>query len=457
MVKKGQVYDVLIHDIGENGEGIGRVDGFTVFVDGAVIEDEVKAKIEVVKKNYAIGKIIKLVKPSPFRIHPMCEYTRKCGGCQIQNIDYSMQLQLKTNKVKANIERIGKIKDAIIHDTIGMDHPYAYRNKAQFPVGMKDGQVQIGFYQKKSHNIIDLHNCYIQDEMNAKIIKVIRDYINNYNVPNYNEKSGKGIIRHIVTKVAFSTKDIMVVIVTNGRELPKKDILIENLLEEVPNIKSIVQNINSKKGNVVLGRECITLYGEEKIIDTIGTLKFNISPLSFFQVNPIQTKVLYEKALEYASLSGEEVVYDIYCGIGTISLFLAQKAKKVYGIEIVPQAIEDAKENAKLNDVENVEFFAGAAEEVVPRLYKEGILADVVVVDPPRKGCDEKVLDTIVKMNPEKIVYVSCNPSTLARDLKYLDENGYKTMEVQPVDMFPHTGHVETIIMMTKCGSEGKK
>ncbi|MFT9494692.1 23S rRNA (uracil(1939)-C(5))-methyltransferase RlmD [Anaerosolibacter sp.] len=457
VVEKGKSYEVHIADIGHNGEGIGRVEGFTVFVQGGVPGDDLRIKIELVKKNYAVGKIIKLVNPSPNRITPVCPIADTCGGCQTQHISYQEQLHLKTNTVKANIERIGKLEDVLIHDTIGMEEPARYRNKAQFPVGRLDNQAVIGFYKKGTHEIVNTSSCYIQHEVNDRIVAVLRRYMDQYNVSAFDDETGMGFIRHILTKVGFTTGEIMVVLITNGRKIPYLRELIQELIKEIPEIKSIVQNINMKKTNRVLGDECITLFGEDKIVDYIGDLKFHISALSFFQVNPMQTKVLYEKALEYAGLTGEETVFDVYCGIGTISLFLAQKAKKVYGIEIIDAAIEDARENARINGIENTEFYVGKAEEVVPRLYKQGITADVVVVDPPRKGCEEEVLDTIVKMNPKRVVYVSCNPSTLARDLKYLDERGYKTIEVQPVDMFPHTTHVEAIVLMTYCGSGEKK
>ncbi len=449
-VKRGCTYTVQIEDISHNGEGIGRIDGFTIFVEGGVPGDLLKVKIDGLKKHYAMGKIIEILRPSQDRTVPFCMLAERCGGCQIQHIDYAAQLRLKTNRVKANIERIGKIKNVTVHPTIGMTNPNHYRNKAQFPVGKVDGKAIIGFYQKGTHQIVNMKNCSIQDRINDKIIKIIRDYIDRYHISTYDEKSGHGLIRHIVTRIGFTTGEIMVVIVTNGRQIPYKEELIKNLIDEMPQIKSIIQNIHMKKSNIILGQECMTLYGQDKIVDYIGDLKFNISPLSFFQVNPMQTKVLYEKAIEYAGLTGEENVYDIYCGIGTISLFLAKKAKKVYGIEVVEAAIEDAKENARMNHIDNVDFYAGAAEELVPKLYRKGFKADVVVVDPPRKGCDEKVLDTIVKMEPEKMIYVSCNPSTLARDLKYLNERGYKTIEVQPVDMFPHTGHIECVIGMQR-------
>lgn len=453
MMKKGEIYPVKIEDIGHKGEGIGRIEGFTVFVDEGVPGDELEVRIEMVKKNYAIGKMTKIILPSKDRIKPICPIAEICGGCQIQHIDYPAQLQLKTNKVKANMQRIGKLDNVRIHETIGMNEPYQYRNKAQFPVGMMDGKAIVGFYKKRTHEIVNMSSCYIQHEVNDKIVHVMKEYIDKYQVSTYDEATGRGLIRHILTKIGFATKEIMVVLVTNGRVLPHKEELIQRLISEIPAVKSIVQNINNKKANTILGKECITLYGKDMIVDKIGDLKFNISPLSFFQVNPMQTKVLYEKALEYADLTGSETVYDIYCGIGTISLFLAKNAKKVYGIEIVEAAIEDAKENAKINHIQNVEFFAGAAEDIVPKLYAKELQADVVVIDPPRKGCDEKVLDTIVKMQPERVVYVSCNPSTLARDLKYLNERGYQTIEVQPVDMFPHTAHVECCVRIQRVKS----
>ncbi len=450
ILKKNEKQLITIEDIGHNGEGIGRIEGMTVFVEGGVPGDLLKVKIEEVKKNYAIGKIIKIVNPSENRVQPVCPIAEVCGGCQIQQIDYATQLKLKTNRVRANIERIGKLENVIIHNTLGMASPAHYRNKAQFPVGRLGQEAVIGFYKKGSHEIIDTESCHIQHAVNDTLISVMKTYIVNHQVSTYDEKTGKGLLRHVLTKVGFSTGEIMVILVTNGRELPGKEDLIENLTANIPGIKSIVQNINTKKGNTILGRECITLYGSDQIVDTLGGLKFNISPLSFFQVNPMQTEVLYGKALEYAGLTGKESVFDVYCGIGTISLFLAKKAKHVYGIEVVEAAIEDAQENARINDIENVTFYAGEAEEVVPKLYKAGIQADVVVVDPPRKGCDEKVLDTIVKMNPERVVYVSCNPATLARDLRYLEDRGYRTVEVQPVDMFPHTAHVETVVLITR-------
>lgn len=449
VIEKGEVYEVEIADIGTNGEGIGKIGGLTVFVENGVPGDKVKVIIETVKKNYSVGRIMDILVPSRHRVVPVCTYADTCGGCQIQQIDYKAQLKLKTDMVKAAISRIGKLKDVLIHDTVGMDEPNYYRNKAQFPVSVADGKALIGFYKKGSHEIINIESCYIQHSINDYIISAIKAYMDQNKVDAYDEATGKGLIRHLITKVGFATGEIMVMLVTAESKIPNKEHLIQLLIKEIPKV-NIIQNINRKKGNKILGDECITIYGKDRIVDYIGELQFLISPLSFFQVNPMQTKILYNKVLEFAELSGKETVCDIYCGIGTISLFLAQRAKKVYGVEVVEAAIEDAKENAAINNIHNVEFFTGEAEEVFPRLYKQGLRADVVVVDPPRKGCDEKVLDTIVKLNPQRIVYVSCNPATLARDLKYLDENGYRTVEVQPVDMFPHTSHVECVVRLQR-------
>ncbi len=451
MLSKNKEYVVDIVDIGQGGVGIGKYDGFTVFVDGGLINDRIKVRINKSKKNYAVGDIVEIIEESPFRVKRKCSDNLKdCGGCQIQELDYQKQLDIKTNEVKQVISRIGKLEDVVIHDTLGMEEPVRYRNKAQFPIQKVNNNPLIGFYKKKSHDIIPTDKCIIQHEINDKIMKIIKTYINAYKVSVYDEKTHTGVLRHLVTKVGFTTNEVMVVLVANGKKLPYLKELASVLEENVPGFKTLVVNVNREKTNVILGRENIVVYGDGKINDYIGELVFEISPLSFFQVNPVQTEVLYNKALEYADLKENDTVFDIYCGIGTISLFLAQKAKKVYGIEIVEDAIKDAKINANLNNLDNVEFYVGKAEEVVPKMYKEGKTANVVVVDPPRKGCDEKVLDTIVSMKPDRVVYVSCNPSTLARDLAYLDERGYKCLEVQPVDMFPHTMHVECVCKLIK-------
>ena len=451
MLSKNKEYIVDIVDIGQGGVGIGKYEGFTVFVDGGLVQDKIKVKITKSKKNYAVGDIVEIIEKSPFRVERKCsESLRQCGGCQIQELDYQKQLDVKTNEVKQVISRIGKLDDVVIHDTLGMEHPFRYRNKAQFPIQKKDNMPVIGFYKKKSHDLISTDECIIQHEVNDKIIKIIKTYIRAYNVSIYDEKTHKGLLRHLVTKVGFTTGEVMIVLVANGKKLPYLKELASVLKENIPGFKTLVVNVNTQKTNVILGRENIVVYGDGKINDYIGELVFEISPLSFFQVNPVQTEVLYNKALEYANLGENDTVFDIYCGIGTISLFLAQKAKKVYGIEIVEDAIKDAKRNAKINNMDNVEFYVGKAEEVVPKMYKEGKRANVVVVDPPRKGCDEKVLDTIVSMEPDRVVYVSCNPSTLARDLAYLNERGYKCHEIQPVDMFPHSVHVENVAWLSK-------
>ena len=451
MLSKNKEYIVDIVDIGQGGVGIGKYEGFTVFVDGGLVQDKIKVKITKSKKNYAVGDMIEIIEKSPFRVARKCsENLRQCGGCQIQELDYQKQLDIKTNEVKQVISRIGKLDDVVIHDTLGMEHPFRYRNKAQFPIQKKDNMPVIGFYKKKSHDLISTDECIIQHEVNDKIIKIIKTYIRAYNASIYDEKTHKGLLRHIVTKVGFTTGEVMIVLVANGKKLPYLKELASVLKENIPGFKTLVVNVNTQKTNVILGKENIVAYGDGMIRDYIGELVFEISPLSFFQVNPLQTEVLYNKALEYANLGENDTVFDIYCGIGTISLFLAQKAKKVYGIEIVEDAIKDAKRNAKINNMDNVEFYVGKAEEVVPKMYKEGKRANVVVVDPPRKGCDEKVLDTIISMQPDRVVYVSCNPSTLARDLAYLNERGYKCHEIQPVDMFPHSVHVENVAWLSK-------
>jgi len=451
MLSKNKEYIVDIVDIGQGGVGIGKYDGFTVFVEGGLLNDKVKVKINKSKKNYAVGDIIEIIEKSPFRVDRLCSDNLKdCGGCQIQELDYKKQLEIKTNEVKQVISRIGKLENVTIYDTIGMEEPFRYRNKAQFPIQKINGAPAIGFYKKKSHDIIPTNKCIIQHDINDKIIQIIKTYINAYDVSIYDEKTHTGVLRHLVTKIGFTTGEVMVVLVANGKKLPYLNELASVLEENIPGFKTLVVNVNKEKTNVILGKENRVIYGEGKINDYIGDLVFEISPLSFFQVNPVQTEVLYNKALEYAELKENDTVFDIYCGIGTISLFLAQKATKVYGIEIVEAAIEDAKINAKLNKLDNTEFYAGKAEEVVPKMYKEGKTANVVVVDPPRKGCDDKVLDTIVSMAPDRVVYVSCNPSTLARDLAYLDERGYKCVEIQPVDMFPHTMHVECVAKIIK-------
>ena len=517
-LKKDMELELTIEDMGVDGEGIGKAEGVALFVKDAVLGDLVRVKIMKMKKNYGYARLLEVLKPSPYRVEPKCAYHRQCGGCQIQAVDYAQQLKFKENKVRNNMKRIGgfwvdeaadrkvageRIAEGgviekgevekggvgkgkiVVNPVIGMDKPYFYRNKAQFPIGTdKEGKIVTGFYASRSHNIIPNRKCYLGVEINEKILDIVISFMEEYGILAYDEVTGKGLVRHVLIRFGFTTKEIMVCLVVNGRKLPYAEILVARL-NEVEGMTSITLNVNEKNTNVILGEEIILLWGQEYITDYIGGIRYQISPLSFYQVNPVQTEKLYGTALEYAGLTGKETVWDLYCGIGTISLFLAQKAKQVYGVEIVAPAIEDARNNARINGIENVEFFVGKAEEVLPEFYEKGLRSekgrtergnkgaeekglgdreqegdkvkreemlhpDVIVVDPPRKGCDEKCLETIVKMKPERVVYVSCDSATLARDLKFLCEWGYEVKKVQPVDMFPHTGHVETVVLLQR-------
>lgn len=451
MVKKNDQVEVTIEDIGAEGEGIGKYEGYTLFIKNTVIGDRVLASVMKAGKTYGYARLVKIIEPPCFRVKPVCGIAGKCGGCQIMHMDYAKQLEYKENKVKNCLARIGGFEHIPMEPICGMENPYYYRNKSQFPVGRnKNGKLLIGFYAERTHSIIDTDHCYIGAEVNMPIIRFFRSFIEKYNIEPYNEKEHKGLLRHIITRVGYTTGEIMVCLVINGRDIPHKKELVEGL-REIPGMKSICLNVNTARTNVILGDEIIQVWGEPYITDYIGNIKYRISPLSFFQVNPVQTQKLYQIALDYADLKGDEAVWDLYCGIGTISLFLAQKARKVYGVEIIPQAIEDARTNAAINGIENADFFVGAAEEVLPKKYREEhISADVILVDPPRKGCDQKLLDTIISISPKKIVYVSCDPATLARDLKYLYLNGYELKKVRPVDLFGHSAHVETVALMTK-------
>lgn len=449
--RKNDLVTLEIEDCGIDGEGIGKADGFTVFVKDAVIGDTVTAKIIKAKKNYGYGRLMEVLKPSPYRVEPKCEFARQCGGCQLQALSYDQQLVFKTNKVKGHLERIGGFTDIPMEPIIGMDELFHYRNKAQFPVGRnKEGKIVTGFYAGRTHNIIENRDCALGVAENKEVLDRVIAHMEKYGIEPYNEATGKGLVRHVLIRYGYFTKEVMVCLILNGNKLPKEEQLVKSLCE-IPGMTSITINVNKKHSNVILGEEIRLLWGQEYITDRIGDISYRISPLSFYQVNPMQTQKLYAKALEYADLHGQETVWDLYCGIGTISLFLAQKAKFVRGVEIVPAAIENAKENAKLNGLENTEFFVGKAEEVLPREYKKnGVYADVIVVDPPRKGCDETLLETMIEMNPERIVYVSCDSATLARDLKYLCERGYELRKVCPVDQFGMTVHVETVCLLSK-------
>ena len=454
LIEKNKEYILDIVSQGYEGEGIAKInDSFTVFIEGALKGERVNVRIVKSKKSFAYGKLLEVIEPSLERCEAKCSIHKRCGGCKLQYSTYKEQLNFKFERVKDCITKIGKLDESIVQFPLGMDEPWRYRNKVQLPIGMVNGELKIGFFAPRSHEIIDMETCLIQDEIADKVVGITRTWIKKNNIKPYNidgKYDETGILRHIMIRRGFTTNEVMVVLVTNGSKLPNKDEFISLITENIPGIKSIVQNINSKPTNVILGQECITLWGESTISDYIGEFKFNISPLSFFQVNPVQTEVLYNKALEYAGLTGDETVFDAYCGTGTITLFLSQKAKKVYGVEIIPQAIENANINAKENNVNNVEFFVGESEVVIPDLINKGIKADVVVVDPPRKGCDVKLLNAITNIDAKKIVYVSCDPSTLARDLAILEGNGYKTVRVQPVDMFPHTAHIETCVLLQR-------
>ena len=454
MVEKNKEYIFDIISQGYEGEGIAKIDNkYPIFIEGALKGEKVKVRIVKVNKNFAYGKLMEVLEASEERVNPPCAIYKRCGGCKLQHASYKAQLDFKWDRVKDCVSKIGKLDPIIVKYPLGMENPWRYRNKVQLPIGLINGEVKIGFFAPRSHDIIDMESCLIQDEIGDKVVKLTREWIEKFNIRPYNvdgEYDEKGIVRHIMIRRGFTTNEVMVVLVTNGEKLPHKEEFVDLMVKNIPGIKSVIQNINSKKTNVILGLESKTLWGEDTISDYIGDFRFNISPLSFFQVNPIQTEVLYGKALEYANLTGNEEVFDAYCGTGTITLFLSQKAKKVYGVEIIPQAIDNAWINAKENKVENVEFFVGESEVVIPDLINKGVKADVVVVDPPRKGCDKKLLDSITNIDAKKIVYVSCDPSTLGRDLQVLEENGYKTLEVQPVDMFPNTSHVENVAKLIK-------
>ena len=456
--RKNDIVTLEIVDCGTDGEGIGKADGFTVFVKDAVIGDIVTAKIMKAKKNYGYGRLMEILKPSPYRVEPVCPSARQCGGCQLQAVSYEEQKVFKEKKLRGHLERIGGFRDLPMEPMIGMDEPYHYRNKAQFPVGRnKEGRIITGFYAGRTHAIIENRDCALGIPQNKEILDIVIAHMEKYGIAPYDEMTGKGLVRHIFVRYGFFTGELMVCLIINGQDLPHQKELIEKL-REIPGMASISLNINKKRSNVILGDKVKTIWGQEYITDKIGDISYEISPLSFFQVNPKQTWKLYSKALEYADLHGEETVWDLYCGIGTISLFLAQQAKFVRGVEIVPAAIDDAKRNAQINNIENVEFFVGKAEEVLPREYeKNGVYADVIVVDPPRKGCDEMLLKTILKMQPKRVVYVSCDSATLARDLRFLCDNGYELKKVCGVDQFPQTVHVETVVLLSKGEVDSKK
>lgn len=455
-MQKNDEMILKIEDMGVDGAGIGKADGMTFFVKDAVIGDVVRAKVMKLKKTYGYARLMELLEASPDRVEPKCPYYRQCGGCQIQALSYEKQLEFKERKVRNNLERIGGFSEIPMEPIVGMEEPYHYRNKAQFPVGTdKDGHIVTGFYAGRTHTIIPNRDCALGLPVNREILDLVIDFMEKYHVSAYDEKTGKGLVRHVLIRCGFTSKEKMVCLIINGKSLPHSEKLVE-ALRKIDGMTSISINCNTEHTNVILGRKTVVLWGQEYITDQIGEISYEISPVSFYQVNPVQTEKLYGLALEYADLHGEENVWDLYCGIGTISLFLAQKAKQVYGVEIIPQAIENAKRNAVKNGIENAEFFVGKSEEVLPEFYEKEAAAgrkahaDVIVVDPPRKGCDEKLLETIVKMAPDRVVYVSCDSATLARDLKILCENGYELKRARAVDQFCHTVHTESVCLMER-------
>lgn len=469
--EKNQILTVEITDMTSEGEGVGKKDGFPFFIKDTVIGDKAEIRVTRVKKNYAYGRLEKVLTPSPFRIDPKCAFHKQCGGCQIQSMSYEKQLEFKDARVRNNLIRIGGFApekiDNIMEPILGMEEPFYYRNKAQYPVGQnKEGEPVTGFYAGRTHSIVANTECHLGVKENKEILEIILAYMRENRVPAYDESTGKGLIRHVLIRKGFFSGEIMVCLVVNlkgaQRKLPAQQKLLDKLLT-IPNMTSVSLNINTERTNVILGQEIRLIWGKATIKDTIHVcdadnnfertgrgITYAISPVSFYQVNPVQTEKLYSLALSFAELTGQETVWDLYCGIGTISLFLAEKAKKVYGVEVIPQAVENARENAVSNGIFNAEFFVGKAEEVLPEKYKkDGIFADVIVVDPPRKGCDTACLDTILKMTPQRVVYVSCDSATLARDLKVLCGGGYEVERVRAVDMFPMTVGVETVCLLS--------
>ena len=459
-VRIGQLVDCEIEGLTHEGEGVGRVEGYALFVPGALPGERVRAEVESVGKAYGRARLFGVIKGSGERAQPPCPIYDACGGCQLQHLDYAAQLRWKRRFVVDNLVRIGKLKVAedgeghaggvVVHPVIGMQHPWRYRNKAQVAIGAGRRGLVAGFHEQGSHDIVEMKACLIQHKENEELVRAVTEAANQLGISAYDRRTGRGLLRHVVVRHAASTGERMVVLVTNGYDIPHAQEWIHLIRERVPGVTSICHNVNTARTPVVFGEYTRTLWGEDAIYDEIGGIRFAISPRSFFQVNPVQTEVLYRKAVEYAGLTGEETVMDAYCGIGTITLLMAKHARKVYGEDIIPEAIEDARRNAEINGIRNAEFAAGAAEKVLPRWKAQGIRPDVIVVDPPRKGCDAALIATMLELQPRRIVYVSCNPSTLARDLRLLEDGGYRTAEVQPVDMFPHTGHVECCVSLVR-------
>jgi 23S rRNA (uracil1939-C5)-methyltransferase len=450
-VHVGERITLQIDNLSHSGEGVGRYKGFTIFVPEAVPGDQVAAKLISVQSNYARALIEAVLQPAAERIEPVCPVYADCGACQLQHLDYAAQLEHKRQWVVDALTRIGKLADVMVKQTLPMADPWRYRNKAQFPVAQVAGKVVAGGFRQRSHEVVDVADCLIQHPLNNQVLQQVKQLAMKFGLTIYDESSGVGLLRHVLVKTGFQTGEALAILVTNAEAFPAKHELAAELMQRVPQLVGVVQNINPRRTNVILGEKTLTIAGRDYLVDQLGGLKFHISARSFFQVNPLQTEALYRTAVQYAELTGQETVIDAYCGIGTISLFLAAHAKSVIGVEAVASAVADAKCNAELNQIENVRFLVGEAERVIPWLYQSsGVRADVIIVDPPRAGCDEQLLQTIARMQPRRMVYVSCNPSTLARDLAYLNAHGFSVQEVQPVDMFPHTSHVETVVLMSR-------
>ncbi|MGE5551094.1 MAG: 23S rRNA (uracil(1939)-C(5))-methyltransferase RlmD [Bacteroidota bacterium] len=453
-VSVGEVVRTTITGYGHNGEGVGRIKEFTIFVAGALRGEEVEARVTEVRQSFGRAETLRVLKQAPERVSPPCAIYERCGGCQLLHLTYEAQLELKKQRVADALSRLGGLTDVHVHDTISMESPWHYRNKVQYPLGKAGQEIVVGCYEQRTHQIVPTRDCLIQQDVNNQLMQAVRDLAQEWGLTVYEEETGRGFLRHVLIKNAAQTGQAMVVLVTNGRDFPRGHEFGQRLAERAPSLTSLVQNVNMLKTNVILGPQTKVLWGEEAIVDEVGGLRFRISATSFFQVNPLQTETLYRYATAYAGLTGRETVIDAYCGVGSLTLFLALKTRKVYGVEVVEGAVEDAAENAKLNGITNVEFIVGEAEKVLPKLAAIGIRFDVAVLDPPRAGCEQKVLQTLAKVDVGRIVYVSCNPSTLARDLKVLTGLGYKAVEVQPVDMFPHTFHVECVARVERVSSK---
>lgn len=449
-VKKGQQIEMKITSLGSSGEGVGKYENFTVFVKGALVGEAIKVQITLIKKTYAIGRLVEILEPAKDRVKPLCLVYEQCGGCQLQHSSYEGQLAVKRQQVRDAMTRIGHLPHVEVLPTMPCENPWNYRNKMQVPVAGAGQAVHIGCFAEATHRVIDVDNCLIQKEKNNAIVTIVRQWMKKYKIAAYDEDKRTGIVRHIMGRVGVHTGEIMVCLVTAQDNVPHIKDLSKMLKAAIPGLKSVVQNVNKRHTNVILGNKTQLVYGKETIKDKIGSLKFNISAQSFFQVNSEQAERLYNKALEFADLQGNETVVDVYCGTGTITQFLAKKAKHAYGIEIVPSAIRDAKKNAMENHVQNATFILGDAAVELPQLLDDGVRPDVIIIDPPRAGCEERVLAAMAKVKPKRIVYVSCNPATLARDLEYMDKHGYKTKVVQPVDMFPQTAHVENVALLSR-------